>query len=108
MNEKEHQEAISDIRQTLVRLDTKQEHIIQLLEDSRARADEAYRKANNAENTSKEALRISTEVQSRQENQQERENENRKFYVRTGVAVVGVVVTIVIFLTPIIVSYYTP
>ncbi|QQK75108.1 hypothetical protein HUG15_05800 [Salicibibacter cibarius] len=104
----ENNKAMAEVREWLTRIDTKQEHIIQLLEDSRARADDAYEKADKAEDDAQEALRTVYAHQKEYYKRLDRDDANRKFTIKTAVGLIGTVVTILIFLTPILISYYTP
>lgn len=108
MNEDNSNKAMSEVREWLVKIDTKQENILQLLEDSKARANEAYTKADNAEDSAEEALRAIESHRQDYHKRIDKEDNDTKFAVKTGVTVIGILVTLIIFLTPIIIGYYVP
>lgn len=104
----EQDKQMAEIRESLVEISTDQKHILKMLEDSRARADDAYEKADSAEDKAQEALRTVYAHQKEYYKRLDRDDANRKFTIKTAVGLIGTVVTILIFLTPILISYYTP
>ena len=112
MDGNEHGKAMAEVREWLTRIDQKQEHIVQLLEDSRAKAEEAYKKADQADETSKEALKLTETHIKEYRHDRTQSDDNRKFWIKvavpSGVGLLTVFVTIMIFLLPMLVQYHTP
>lgn len=99
-------DAIGEVREWLVRIDTNQSHQTLLLEEIKAQSTNAFHKAGVAEDKADMAI-SKTELfhAELREYKQEQSNE-KKWLIRTGVMLLGAGIPVLISLIPIIIKYY--
>ncbi len=99
VNADEYARTIADIREWLVKIDTNQQHQTKLLETLTQQSENAFQKADLAEDKADEALKLAQRTEQRLDDKEKDEKVNRRWLV-------GTIITIVLFLLPIIGSYY--
>lgn len=99
VDEKEYARTIADIREWLVRIDANQTHQTKLLEAINTQATNAFTKADTAEDKADKALMLAQKNEQRLDDRDKDERVHRRW-------VIGTIVTIVLFLLPIVSAYY--
>lgn len=92
-------QTIADIREWLVKIDTNQSHQTKLLETLTQQADNAFTKADTAEDTAEDALRLAETTKKELDDYKRDEASNRRWLI-------GLVVTVTLALLPIFNSFY--
>lgn len=97
--DEENRLMIAEIREWLVRIDTNQQHQTKLLESLTTQADNAFEKADTAEEKANEALRLSRKTE-------QELNEYRKEQVVGRRWAIGIIISVILTLLPILVNFY--
>lgn len=108
MNEADYGKMISEIREWLVRIDTNQQHQTKLLEGLTEQSSNAFSKADNAEDLANAAIKKAEEVGAELDDYKKEQAEQRKEQAVGRRWAIGTVITAVVFLLPMIISFYAP
>ena len=92
-------QTIGEIREWLVKIDTNQLHQTQLLETIKQQSENAFTKADYAEDTANEALTLATKTDAKLDKYVDDERTGRRWLI-------GVAITAIVALLPIYNSFY--
>lgn len=106
LNEKDLAKNIFEIREWLVEISTTQKHMVESLdlnnEQTRKALRVAYQSKDIAKKADDKAELAMTKLAEYKKSQQSRD----KTIITTGLTVGGILVTVIIFLTPMVISFY--
>lgn len=106
LNEKELAKNIFEIREWLVEINTSQKHMMETLDENNNQTRKALRVAYQSKDIAKKADDKADLAIERLTKYKKDQQSRDKTIITTGLTVGGILVTVIIFLTPMVISFY--